>query len=402
MATVNKVMLRRIRDFTSLCHPLKHCGNLNIVRCLSASSSTFKYDDLEIELSKTLRPKPDPNSLVFGKEFSDHMLEVEWHRDSGWGKPRITPLHNLSLHPGAKALHYAVELFEGMKAFRGVDGKIRLFRPEENMKRMNNSATRCCLPNFDGLELLKCIKKLIRVEKDWVPHSTSSSLYIRPTFIGTEPTLGVTVSNQALLYVLVGPVGPYYPTGMKPVTLLADPTYVRAWPGGAGASKLGSNYGPTISIQNMAAQHGCQQVLWLFGEEQNLTEVGTMNIFVYLVNEQGEKELVTPALKDNLILPGVTRKSLLELAYAWGQFKVSERRINMGELTKALAEKRVLEIFGAGTACVVCPVEKILYQGEFLQVPTMEQEDSLNGKFFQVLTDMQYGRQPSDWMVDVD
>lgn len=204
-----------------------------------------------------------------------------------------------------------------MKAFRGDDGKIRLFRPEANMARFLRSADRASLASFDPDELLKCLKKLITIEADWVPSWELSSLYIRPTFMGTEPTLGVNPSNECHLFVIVSPVGCYFGTKIKPVSLYADPNCVRAWPGGAGCFKLAANYAPTLSIQKTAEAKGCQQVLWLYGDDHQITEVGAMNVFVYLINDKGEKELVTPPLSQGVILPGVTRDSVLAITREW-------------------------------------------------------------------------------------
>lgn len=250
--------------------------------------SSFKSSELEIEFTKNPIPKPDPNNLVFGHNFADHMLEVDWSEKNGWSRPKILPLQNFSMHPASKVFHYATELFEGLKAYRGVDNIIRLFRPDKNMERMNATALRSNLPDFDGQELIECIKRLISVDKEWVPNSTSSTLYIRPTLMGTDNHLGVSPPTEAKLFVITGPVGPYYPTGFKPVSLLADPKYVRAWKGGCGSFKMGCNYAPTILIQSKAAkEHNCQQILWLYGEEEQLTEVGTMNIFMMWENEKG-------------------------------------------------------------------------------------------------------------------
>ncbi|RWS17847.1 branched-chain-amino-acid aminotransferase: cytosolic-like protein [Dinothrombium tinctorium] len=330
------------------------------------------------------------------------MLEIKWCEDKGWQKPKITPIHDLVFHPSAQVLHYAFQLFEGMKAYRGFDNKIRLFRPDLNMQRMLSSAKRLNLPLFESNELLECIKKLIEVEADWVPDSTEfASLYIRPTLIGVEETLAVSSSKKCLLYVILSPVGAYFSTGVKPVKLYADPKYVRAWPGGSGSHKLGSNYGPTVAVQSIAEAKGCQQVLWLYGEDHQLTEVGTMNIFVYMINEAGEKELVTPPLSDGIILPGVTRISLLELARQWNEFKVSERRITMKEVIKALNEKRLLEIFGSGTACVVCPVGCIHYFNQDFLIPTMDHKEPLIFRFLKSLTDIQYGRISHPWTIQV-
>ncbi|XP_067654860.1 branched-chain-amino-acid aminotransferase, cytosolic-like [Haliotis asinina] len=364
-------------------------------------ASSFRYNDLKVTLTDNPQAKPPTDKLVFGHHFTDHMLEVAWSKEGGWKAPEIVPVHEFKMHPAAKVLHYATELFEGMKAYRCVDNKIRLFRPLENMKRMNRSAERSALPTFDSVELMKCISKLVSIDSEWVPYSNDCSLYLRPTLIGTDPTLGVTVSNTALLYVLLGPVGPYFPTGLKAITLLADPQYVRAWPGSCGEYKMGSNYGPTIAIQDKALKESnAQQVLWLFGPDHQLTEVGTMNLFMYWINEKGEDELITAPL-DGLILPGVTRMSLLELARDWGEFKVTEDRYTMKQLLKGLQEGRVKEIFGAGTASTVCPVEKILYNNQVLEIPTMK-EAKLTNRFLSVLTDIQLGRKPHEWMLDVD
>jgi len=339
-------------------------------------------------------PPTNYNTIRFGSLFSDHMLSIEWTADHGWHKPKIHPLRPIEMHPAAKVLHYAPELFEGMKAYRGAeDGAIRLFRPDLNMKRMNSSAVRACLPTFDGAELTKLIAKLVSVDAKWVPDSSVASLYIRPTMIATEASLGVGQTTSALLFVMTGPVGPYYPTGFKPVSLMADPAFVRAWPGGSGNTKMGSNYAPTLLVQKIAAeQYGCQQVLWLFGEDHQLTEVGTMNVFMYWVNEEGETELVTPPLESGVILPGVTRNTMLTLAREMGEFKVSTRTFTMGEVTRALKTGRVMEMFGCGTACVVAPIESILYQGEKLAIPTMHHENPLWNRLYTQLTDIQYGR----------
>ncbi|RWS00614.1 branched-chain-amino-acid aminotransferase: cytosolic-like protein, partial [Dinothrombium tinctorium] len=363
------------------------------------------YSQLEIELcdERQKKSKPDSRSLVFGQNFTDHMLEVKWFANKGWQKPKISPIHNFNFHPAAKVLHYALELFEGMKAYRGFDNKIRLFRPDLNMQRMLSSAKRLGFPLFESNEFLECIKKLIEVEADWVPDSTEfASLYIRPTLIGVEGALGVSNSKECLLYVILSPVGSYFSTGAKPVKLYADPKYIRAWPGGSGNHKLGSNYAPTILAQKVAEAKDCQQVLWLYGEDHQLTEVGTMNIFVYMINEAGEKELITPPLSDGIILPGVTRISLLELARQWNEFKVSERRITMKEIIKALNEKRLLEIFGSGTACVVCPVGSIHYLNKDLVIPTMDHKEPLNSRFLKSLIDIQYGKISHPWAVPVE
>ncbi|XP_077919277.1 branched-chain-amino-acid aminotransferase, mitochondrial isoform X2 [Halichoerus grypus] len=315
------------------------------------ASSNFKAADLQLEMTREPHQKPDPSKpLVFGKTFTDHMLMVEWKEEKGWGRPRIQPFQNLTLHPACSGLHYSMQLFEGMKAFKGSDQRVRLFRPWLNMDRMLRSALRLCLPSFDKVELLECIRRLVEVDKDWVPEGNNSSLYVRPVLIGNEPSLGVSRSSQALLFVILCPVGAYFPgDAVDPVSLLADPAFIRAWMGGVGDYKLGGNYGPTVLVQQEAKKRGCEQVLWLYGPEQQLTEVGTMNIFIYWTHEDGVLELVTPSL-DGVILPGVVRQSLLDLARTWGEFRVAERKITMEELLRALQEGRVREVFGSALA----------------------------------------------------
>lgn len=365
------------------------------------AADSFKASDLDIELVQSVAEKPDVKHLAFGTVFTDHMLVIHWTLAGGWERPRIQPLQNLSLHPATSALHYSVELFEGLKAYRGVDSKIRLFRPMLNMDRMLRSTIRVALPTFDRAELLECIKKLVEVDKEWVPYSTEGSLYIRPTFIGTEASLGLKKSTKAMLYVILSPVGPYFSTGMfNAVSLWANPEYVRAWRGGTGDCKLGGNYGASLYAQSQALNVGCQQVLWLYEDDEKITEAGTMNLFLYWINEQGEEELVTAPL-DGIVLPGVTRQSIVDLAREWKKFKVEERPVTMAQLVKGLKENRVKELFGSGTACVVCPVGRILYKGENLQIPVLENGHKLAKQLMDSLTDIQYGREASDWTCQV-
>ncbi|XP_065364099.1 branched-chain-amino-acid aminotransferase, cytosolic [Calliphora vicina] len=366
----------------------------------------FNATQLSVRLAtpQQLQPKPDSaEELGFGKLFTDHMLKIYYHKNlGGWQKPQITPLENLVMHPAAKVLHYAVELFEGMKAYRGVDGKIRIFRPNMNMNRMNLAAKRSGLPTFEGEEFVKCLSRLISIDSEWVPHTEAASLYIRPTLIGIDPTLGVASSDSALLYSILSPVGCYFKSDdTGAVSLLADPSYTRAWPGGVGNRKMGSNYAPTINVQKEAAAKGLQQVLWLYGEDHQLTEVGTMNIFMFYINDQGEKELITPPL-NGLILPGITRDSILTLARQWGKFKVAERSFTMPQIGELLNQGRLLELFGTGTACVVSPINRINYMGQNLYIPTMEQEKPVHETIRKTLMDIQYGKVDHPWAVVID
>lgn len=328
-----------------------------------STNVVFDTSKLTIERTKAPKPKPEKSTLVFGRTFTDHMLEIEWNIEGGWGNPRIVPYHKLELDPSASVFHYAIEVFEGMKAFRGVDGKIRMFRPMANMERMNRSGQRVGLPPIDTKGFLECIKELVRVDQDWIPEGEGFSLYVRPTYISTFPAVGVTAPGSALLYVILSPVGPYYASGWKPVKLIcSDEKYCRAWPGGSGCYKVGGNYAITLVPQREAAAKGYSQVLWLY--EDKVTEVGTMNFFLFWVNEAGEKELITCPTNTDMILPGVTRQAALDVAREWGEFKVSERDYTMTEVAKAIEEGRVLEAFGTGTAAVVSPVCCISYKGK--------------------------------------
>eukprot|EP00291_Cryptomonas_curvata_P012767 CAMPEP_0172190546 /NCGR_PEP_ID=MMETSP1050-20130122/23177_1 /TAXON_ID=233186 /ORGANISM="Cryptomonas curvata, Strain CCAP979/52" /LENGTH=275 /DNA_ID=CAMNT_0012865439 /DNA_START=152 /DNA_END=976 /DNA_ORIENTATION=+ len=271
------------------------------------------------------------NTLPFGKFFTDHMLEIEWDSEKGFGVPTISPHHNLSLDPAIPALHYAVQCFEGMKAYKDSAGNIRLFRPDLNMRRFNDSCTRLSLPAFDGADMLECLKALLRLDRDWVPDRDGFSLYLRPTCIATSHTLGVQPPTRALLYAIACPVGPYFANGFAPIRVLAESAYCRAWPGGTGANKVGSNYALGLLPQRLASAQGYSQVLWLSGEDEAVTEVGAMNIFFLWKTPDGVVELITAPL-DGIILPGVTRASILELARAWGEFRVTERRYTMAEV----------------------------------------------------------------------
>lgn len=368
-------------------------------RHITRSFSSFRASDLEITKCRDdqRQAKPDPRNLLFGHHFTDHMLEVDWTEADGWSRPKISPLHNFSIHPSAKVLHYANELFEGMKAYRGVDGRIRMFRPDMNMQRMNRSASRSSLPNFDGEELIACMSELIRLDQEFVfPSETRTALYIRPFMFGTEAALGVSKSRRAILSVILSPVGSYFAGSQtKNIALMASPSYVRAWPGGTGEHKLGANYATTIQIQQEAVDKGLQQVLWLFGEDRQITEVGTMNVFVVLKGTSGQVQLVTPPLGDGLILPGIVRDSILRLARNLPDIQVVERRITIGEVKDALANQTLVEMFGAGTACVVSPIGMIEYMGENLELPV---SSGVSGRLLNALERITSGEEsPHEW-----
>lgn len=349
------------------------------------------------------QPKPN-DQLVFGKTFTDHMMTVEWTAENGWGVPEIKPYGKLELDPSCCVLHYAFELFEGLKAYRTEDDKITMFRPEMNMRRMNKSAARICLPNFDTEELIKLIGKLIEQDKHLVPEGQGYSMYIRPTMIGTSDGLGVSIPDKAMIFVILCPVGPYYKTGFKAVKLEATDYATRAWPGGCGDKKLGANYAPCVQPQLQAASRGYQQNLWLFGEEKYVTEVGTMNaFFVYRDLATGKKELVTAPL-DGTILEGVTRDSVLDLARERlnpDEWEINERYYSIYEVASRAVKGELVEAFGCGTAAVVSPIKEIGWEGTSIEVPLLpgEQYGELTKQVADWISEIQYGKiKHKDWI----
>jgi len=374
-------------------------------RFFATAQSLYTIDASKTQVQPTKTPREkytDKTKLLFGKEFTDHMLEIEWEAEKGWGTPVISAYHDLKISPAASVLHYGLECFEGMKAYKDDKGNVRLFRPYENAKRLNRSADRLRLPTFNEEGFVKSLEKLVLADKDWIPEGKGYSMYIRPTLISTQRTLGVGPAQTALLFVIMSPVGPYYPTGFKPVKLLADSLNVRAYPGGTGGFKLGGNYAPTIAPQAEAAAKGFSQILWLLGDK--VTEVGTMNMFVLWKTPSGQTELITPPLTDGTILPGITRDSIFQLSKKWGEFTVSERDFTIQEVIAAIRENRMIEAFGAGTAAIVSPNESISYKGTDYKVPI---DSSLNsGKLTKRLLDsilaIQYGEVAgNDWSVVV-
>ncbi|EAU93503.2 branched-chain-amino-acid transaminase [Coprinopsis cinerea okayama7 len=339
---------------------------------------------LVVTLAKTLKPLPDPESLVFGQTKTDHMLTVHYNPKTGWQTPEIRPYANLELDPMSSCFQYCPNVFEGMKAYIGPDGEPRLFRPERNMERMAQSAARVALPPFDTSALLELIKQLVRVEKRWIPTQPGYSLYIRPTIIGTRDALGVSASDSALIYAVVTPAGPYFKGESRAISLLAVSETVRAWPGGTGGYKLGLNYAPGFAPQREALQKGYDQILWLLGDK--ITEVGAMNVFVIVKRDDGDLDAFTPPL-DGTILPGLTRASVLQLLQAHTspshtfnlpntpsslKIHTTERVLTMSEIVAWSEQGKLLEVFGVGTAVVVCPVGKIGYEGKDMTLPRHE------------------------------
>lgn len=353
---------------------------------------------MTIKTTDSPKKIPPYSQLLFGKNLSDHMLQVQWTKANGWEKPEIVPLHNLSLSPASSSLHYAIQCFEGLKAYKNDKDEVFLFRPDKNADRLNSSTARLGLPTFDKEEFIKCMAELVKIEERWIPKERGYSLYIRPTVISNDDTLGVNPPTKALLYIILSPVGPYFPTGFAPVKLFADPNFIRAFPGGTGNVKVGSNYAPTIYPTLRAQEKGYSQILWLYGPEHRIEEVGTMNLFVFWTNEKGQEELITAPLSNGTILPGVTRDSVIQICKQKGM-NVQERSFTIHDVEKASKEGRVKEVFGAGTACIVCPVSAINFDGQDINVPTPE--FGLARTLFDEITSIQRGEIQSNFVVQV-
>jgi branched-chain amino acid aminotransferase len=352
--------------------------------------------ELSIKRSENLKTKPDVGNLGFGTLFTDHMLNMDYTIDGGWHAPRIEPYGSIEMDPATMFLHYGQGVFEGLKAYRTESGKIQLFRPQENIKRLNRSCRRMCIPEIDEDFALESLKQLITLEKDWVPGAHETSLYIRPTIIAMDPFLGVRASHNYRYFIILSPVGAYYPEGFNPVKILVTSELVRAVRGGVGEAKTPGNYAASLLAGERAHEAGYTQVLWLDGVEQKyLEEVGAMNIFFVI-----DDEIITPELNGS-ILPGITRKSVIELAKHWGQ-KATERKISIDEIIDAHAAGSLKEAFGSGTAAVISPVGQIKYGDQVVTIND-NQTGPVAQKLYDAITDIQYGKaeDPLGWVVPV-
>jgi branched-chain amino acid aminotransferase len=352
--------------------------------------------ELTITRSENLKAKPDNAKLGFGTLFTDHMFNMDYSIDGGWHAPRIEPYGSIEMDPATMFLHYGQGVFEGLKAYRADSGQIQLFRPQENFQRLNRSCRRLCIPEIDETFALESLKRLIDLEKDWVPGAPETSLYIRPTIIAMDPFLGVRASHNYRYFVILSPVGAYYPEGFNPVKILVTSELVRAVRGGVGEAKTPGNYAASLLAGERAHEAGYTQVLWLDGVEQKyLEEVGAMNIFFVI-----DDEIITPELNGS-ILPGITRKSVIELAKHWGQ-KVTERKISIDEIIDAHAAGSLKEAFGSGTAAVISPVGQIKYGDQVVTIND-NQTGPVAQKLYDAITDIQYGKaeDPLGWVVSL-
>lgn len=349
-----------------------------------AESSTVT----KIAITRTAHPRQPPadQTLQFGRVFTDHMFMMEYDAGKGWHDPRVVPYQPFTLDPATCVLHYGQAIFDGMKAFRGQDGQVRLFRVKDHAARVNKSGHYLCIPPIDEAMIVDSIRTLVEVDQNWVPSTPGTSLYIRPTVIATETFLGVHPSSSYLYYVITGPVGAYYKEGMNPVRILASDRYVRAVQGGLGAAKTAGNYAASLYGAEEAQREGYTQVLWLDGvHHRYLDEVGTMNIMLRI-----DDEILTPPL-NGAILAGITRDSVLTLLRDWGM-KVSERPIAIEEVLDAAKSGR-LEMWGTGTAAVISPVGELGYKGE-RYVINGGKTGELTQKLYDTIVGIQYGTAP--------
>ena len=342
---------------------------------------------MEIKITKTATPKakPDASSLGFGKIFTDHMFMMDWSKERGWENARIVPFENISLHPASTVLHYGSEIFEGLKAYRRADGEVQLFRPIENIRRMNNSADRLCLPQIPEDLALEVLETFVSLEKDWTPDAEGTSLYLRPFMFGNDESLGVHAVHNATYVIIASPVGSYYPEGINPVKIMIESEDVRAVRGGTGYAKCGGNYAASNRAGEKAAQQGYSQVLWLDGVERKyIEEVGAMNVMFKIGDE-----IVTPMLSGS-ILPGITRKSCIEVLKNKG-YKVSERLLSIDELSAALENGTLKEAWGCGTAAVVSPIGELCYKGVKYPINNGEIGETTQ-MLYDTLTGIQWGK----------
>ncbi|MDQ0298013.1 branched-chain amino acid aminotransferase [Salibacterium salarium] len=354
--------------------------------------------DLTIQQTPTRKEKPDYNDLSFGKHFTDHMFVMDYNEENGWFDARIIPYEPLLMDPSSLVFHYGQAVFEGMKAYNSND-EVLLFRPEKNFNRLNISNERMNIPAIDPDFLVESLKKLIHIDRDWIPTSEGQSLYIRPFIIATEPALSVKPSANYKLMIILSPVGAYYSNSdqMSPVSIYVEDEYVRSVKGGVGFTKTAGNYAASLKAQTKASELGYDQVLWLDAiEKKYIEEVGSMNIF-FKVNG----EIITPALNGS-ILDGITRDSVIELLRYWG-YNVQERRVSMDEIEQAYRDGTLEEVFGTGTAAVISPVGTLQWKDEKLVVNHNETGD-LSLALYETISGIQTGEKEDNlgWTVPLE
>jgi len=354
------------------------------------------WEDLDVTVEKVpeeqCKAKPAQDGLGFGKIFTDHMFLMKWNRQEGWHDARVCPYQKFEFDPAAVVFHYGQAIFEGLKAYKNTDGQVFLFRPQDNFERMNTSAVRLCMPRLPVDKVIKSLKALLYLERDWIPTLEGATLYIRPTMIGVEPFLGVRPSAEYYFYIILSPVGAYYAEGFSPTKIYVSDEHARAVKGGVGYVKTSGNYAASL----LAKKAGYTQVLWLDAcEHKYVEEVGTSNIFFVIGDE-----LITPPL-DGSILGGITRDSVLKLAASWG-VKTLERKITIDEVIAANQDGSLKEVFGTGTAAVISPVGELFYREKPYKINGCATGE-LSRRLYDELQAIQAGRaeDPFKWVVRV-
>ena len=353
--------------------------------------------DIRYELTTQKKEKPDESKLGFGIYYTDHMFMIDHTEGIGWHDARIVPYQPLALDPAAMVYHYALESFEGLKAYRQPDGSIRLFRPDKNAQRMLNTNARMCMPALPVEDFVQAVKAIVRVDADWVPHAEGTSLYIRPFVVATEPHLGVRPSKTHTFLIICSPVGAYYETGINPVKIFVEDEYTRACPGGTGFTKCGGNYAGSLISQVKAHDLGYAQTLWLDSTEHKyVEEVGSMNCFFKIDGT------VYTAPTVGTVLPGVTRMSCIELLEKWG-YTVSQDRLAIVDIMQAAKDGKLEEVFGSGTAAVISPVGELRYENDVAVIGGGE-IGALTHRLYDTITGIQWGKIPDDmgWTVGIE
>ncbi len=336
------------------------------------------------------------DDLKFGKVFSDHMFVMDYE-DEKWQNPRIEAFGSFGVTPAMSVFHYGQAIFEGMKAFYVDEKNFNIFRPEVHHERMVNSADRLCMPAPDRDLFISALKELIKLDFKWVPKKHGTALYLRPFIIATDDVIAARASESYRLFIITSPVGAYYAEGFNPVKLITTQKYVRAVEGGTGFAKAAGNYAASFLPAQKARKMGFTQVLWLDAKEHRfIEEVGTMNIHFII-----EGKLITPKLTGS-ILPGVTRRSVIQLAREWGM-EVEERPISIDEVMEAHENGTLDEVFGSGTAAVISPVGTIEHEGKQITI-TEGKVGPMASKFFKAITDIQYGNVEDEhnWVMNVN
>jgi len=357
----------------------------------------YKFD---IQLTKNPKEKPDPDTLQFGKTFTDHMFVMDWSDEKGWHDGRIVPHGPIELDPAAAVLHYSQTMFEGLKAYRAPDGRVLLFRPYKNAERTVATLDRMVMPYLDPELFVAAIKTLVKTEEDWIPRKEGTSLYIRPVIFADEAFLGVHPAHHYKFIIICSPVGAYYSGGdggLTPTSIFVEEQYVRAVLGGTGYAKVGGNYAASLKAQKLAADRGCEQVLWLDAiEHKYVEEIGTSNAFFVI-----DDEVITAPLLGT-ILPGVTRSSVIELLKHRGT-KITERRLAIADVAAAAAKDgRLKEVFASGTAAVISPVGRLVFKDDEIKIGGGK-AGAIAQSLYDTLYGIQTGKLPDElgWTVEV-